>query len=93
LVGPSWAGLNASTAPNALTLVESKLRRIGPTLRIVAPQASQRTAFQEYHGPYAGTVVRAEPLQIEDSTAYLPSVTSLNNAVSHPAQAYRPAFL
>ena len=38
----------------------------GETLRVVAPQAAQGAALQEYRGPDSRPIVKAETLNVED---------------------------
>lgn len=60
------AGNAAASAMGAKVFAVQKLWLGGEPLRIVAPLATQRTAFQKYGDPRTGTVVDGEFLDIKN---------------------------
>ena len=57
---------------------------------IAAPQAAQRTAFEEYRGPYSRSVVYRHPLYVKNcSGLHFPSPSS---SLAAAASAYVPVF-
>ena len=64
-----WAGVHTPAAAHALARIEGERGTRGYALRVMAPPALERAAFQEYGGAYAGAVVDREPLDVENDAA------------------------
>ena len=60
---------NAFAASHAASVGKQYLGSGSLALRIVAPQAAQRAAFQEYSGPDAGAVMRGITHDVEHQSA------------------------
>ena len=61
----------ALSAPDAFMCIICQFRLRRNTLRIMAPETSERTAFQKKSGADAGTVVYCEPLGFQNDSCQI----------------------
>jgi len=67
--GPVGTNPDAVSANQTAVLEEHQVRPGVLPLRIVAPPARQRTAFEKHGSPNSGTVVQGVTLDVEDQAA------------------------
>lgn len=65
------ADVEARETPDTTAGIVGDLRTEGDCLRVVAPAALQRTAFQEDGRADAGTIVQRAPLNVENDAFWV----------------------